>query len=134
MLVPKLFVSHSSRLDDVEHKYTSQDHNWRLLEDTCGAIRRYYGASVRVLVDQDGLVPGADWNRQLDLWMAECHVALILFSKRAVEKSDCVLAVDVALATDRPLRVCGNPGCGKSRQRRRERPGTGDFRAGAPAP
>lgn len=86
----KLFVSHSSRLDDVAHKYTRDDHNWRLLEDTCHAIRQKYGDRVEVLVDKDGLVPGDDWNHQLNLWLAECHVAIILFSKRAIEKSDWV--------------------------------------------
>jgi hypothetical protein len=86
----KLFVSHSSRLDDVEHKYTCQDRNWRLLEDTCKAIRKRYGDRVEVLVDKDGLTPGDDWNHRLNLWLAECHVAIILFSKRAIEKSDWV--------------------------------------------
>jgi len=51
----KLFVSHSSRLDDIAHKYTRDDHNWRLLEDTCGAIRQKYGERVEVLVDKEGL-------------------------------------------------------------------------------
>ena len=86
----KLFVSHSSRLDDVPHRYTRDDRNWRLLEDTCRAIRQKYGKRVEVLVDQDGLVPGDDWNHQLNLWLAECHVAIILFSRRAIEKSDWV--------------------------------------------
>ena len=40
-----------------------------------------------VLVDKDGLIPGDDWNHRLNLWLAECHAAIILFSKRAVEKS-----------------------------------------------
>ncbi len=86
----KLFVSHSSRLDDVAHKYTRDDHNWRLLEDTCRAIRQKYGGRVEVLVDKDGLVPGEDWNHRLNLWLAECHVAIVLFSRRAIEKSDWV--------------------------------------------
>ena len=83
----KLFISHSSRLDDVPHKYTSADHNWKLLEDTCSAIKAKYGDRIDVLVDRDGLVPGEDWNHQLNLWLSECHVALILFSKRAVDTS-----------------------------------------------
>ena len=45
----KLFVSHSSRLDDVEHKHPDQDHNWRLLGETCKAIKDTYGARVEVL-------------------------------------------------------------------------------------
>lgn len=43
-----------------------------------------------MLVDKDGLVPGGDWNHHLNLWLAEYHVALIIFSRRAVEKSDWV--------------------------------------------
>lgn len=86
----KLFISHSSRLDDVEHKYTREDRNWCLLEDTCAAIWQKYGDRVEVLVDKDGLIPGEDWNHRLNLWLAECHVAIVLFSKRAVEKSDWV--------------------------------------------
>lgn len=86
----KLFVSHSSRLDDVEHRWTRDDRNWRLLEDTCKAIRQKYGDRVEVLVDKEGLVPGDKWNHQLNCWLAECHVAIILFSKRAIEKSDWV--------------------------------------------
>ena len=51
----KLFISHSSRLDDVSHDYTSADHNWKLLQDTCNGIREKYGNRVDVLVDRDGL-------------------------------------------------------------------------------
>jgi len=43
-----------------------------------------------VLVDKDGLIPGEDWNHRLNLWLAECHVSIVLFSKRAIEKSDWV--------------------------------------------
>ena len=83
----KLFVSHSSRLDDVEHKYTSNDRNWKLLADTCEAIKKHYGNRVEVLVDKDGLLPGDKWNDCLNIWLAECHAAIILLSKRALEKS-----------------------------------------------
>jgi len=86
----KLFVSHSSRLDDVEHKYTDRDRNWKLLKATCKAIKNKYGDKVDILVDHDGLIPGDQWNHKLNLWLAECHVAIILFSKRAIEKSDWV--------------------------------------------
>ncbi|MHC4222077.1 MAG: hypothetical protein ACYST9_06615, partial [Planctomycetota bacterium] len=75
----KLFISHSSRLDDVPNKWTSLDCNWKLLEDTCTAIKHKYGDRVDVLVDRDGLVPGEDWNHQLNLWLSECHVAIIIF-------------------------------------------------------
>ncbi len=83
----KLFVSHSSRLDDMEHSYGQDDRNWQLLKTTCQAIRGKYGERVKVLVDIDGLKPSDDWNHCLNLWLAECHVAIILFSKRAIQKS-----------------------------------------------
>ncbi len=73
----KLFVSHSS----------GDDHHLQLLKATCQAIRDAYGNRVEVLVDKDGLMAGDDWNHRLNLWLAECHVAIILFSKRAIEKS-----------------------------------------------
>lgn len=86
----KLFISHSSRLDDVKHKYTSKDRNWNLLNNTVKAIRKSYGDRLDILVDKDGLIPGDKWEHKLNLWLAECHVAIILFSERAVEKSDWV--------------------------------------------
>ena len=55
MGILKLFISHSSRLDDVSHDYTSADHNWKLLENTCNGIKEKYGDRVDVLVDRDGL-------------------------------------------------------------------------------
>ena len=86
----KLFISHSSRLDDVEHQYTSKDRNWNLLNNTVKAIKMKYGDKLDILVDKDGLIPGDKWEHKLNLWLAECHVAIILFSKRAIEKSDWV--------------------------------------------
>ena len=72
----KLFVSHSSRLDDIDHSHADEDHNWRLLGETCAAIRNHYGDRVDVLVDKDGLIPGNDWEHHLNTWLAECHVAV----------------------------------------------------------
>ncbi len=86
----RLFVSHSSRLDDVPHKYTDGDANWRLLRETCDGLKARYTDSIQILVDRDGLVAGADWNRELNLWLAECQAAIILVSKRALERSDWV--------------------------------------------
>ena len=86
----KLFISHSSRLDDIEHNFNCDDHNWDLLKKTCRAIGDYYEDRVEILVDKDGLIPGEDWNHQLNLWLAECHVAIILFSERAIKKSNWV--------------------------------------------
>ncbi len=90
MAALKLFISHSSRLDDVDHGLTSDNHNWELLKDTCTALKDEYGDNVEVLVDFDGLTPGEDWNRQLNLWLSECQAALIIFSDRAINKSDWV--------------------------------------------
>ncbi len=86
----KLFISHSSRLDDIDHDHPVDDHNWQLLCDTCKAIRDHYGDRVEVLVDQDGLIQGKDWEQRLNEWLAECNKAIILFSKRAIEKSNWV--------------------------------------------
>jgi len=86
----RLFVSHSSRLDDVPHRYTDDDANWRLLRETCDGLKARYGGAIRILVDRDGLVPGDDWNKELNLWLAECQAAIILVSKRALEESDWV--------------------------------------------
>jgi len=94
----KLFISHSSRLDDVPHKYTDDDANWRLLRETCDGLKARYGDAIHILVDRDGLIPGDDWNRELNLWLAECQAAIILVSKRALEKSDWV-AKEAAILT-----------------------------------
>ena len=88
----KLFVSHSSRLDDMDQAQPDRDHNWQLLADTCNLLRQEYGDSIKILVDQDvqGLYPGCDWEYQLNEWLAECHAAIILFSKRARTQSNWV--------------------------------------------
>ncbi len=88
----KLFVSHSSRLDDMDQEHLSRDHNWKLLADTCALLRQEYGKSIEILVDQDphGLYPGCDWEYRLNEWLAECHAAIILFSKRALTLSNWV--------------------------------------------
>ena len=83
----KLFVSHSSRLDDVKHDYPNDNRNWQLLEDICQALRDKYEGKIDVLVDKDRLKPGDDWNDRLNIWLQECHIAIVLFSKRAIEKS-----------------------------------------------
>ncbi|RKT46633.1 TIR domain-containing protein [Thiocapsa rosea] len=76
----KLFVSHSSKTPE----------NLALLEDVC-ALLGPSGAGFDVLVDQGGGIPaGADWELKLNEWMAECHAAVILFSKAALHDSDWV--------------------------------------------
>lgn len=100
----KLFVSHSSRLDDIDHNYADIDHNWCLLKETCEQIRHYYGEDrVEVLVDKNGLIPGNDWEYHLNTWLAECHVAIILCSKRAIEKSNWVAKEAAILSWRREL-------------------------------
>lgn len=88
----KLFVSHSSRLDDVDQDQLDQDHNWILLSETCEKLKQCYSNRIEILVDQDvqGLYPSCDWEQRLNEWLAECHAAVILFSKRAHETSNWV--------------------------------------------
>jgi len=99
----KLFLSHSSRLDDVKHKYTDNDANWRLLRETCDCLKARYGDQIRILVDKDGLIPGDDWNRELNLWLAECQAAIVLVSRRALERSDWVAKEAAILGWRRAL-------------------------------
>jgi len=56
----------------------------------CDGLKARFGEALHILVDRDGLIPGDDWNRELNLWLAECHAAVILVSHRALEKSDWV--------------------------------------------
>jgi hypothetical protein len=83
----KLFVSHSSRLDEVPQGAGDKAANWRLLGEICDALEARYGDSIRILVDRDGLFPGDDWSRELNLWLAECQAAVILVSRRAMDQS-----------------------------------------------
>ncbi len=88
----KLFISHSSRFDDVAQNQLEPDHNWKLLEATCKELKDVYKDRIEILVDQDkhGLYPSCDWEQRLNEWLAECHAAIILFSKRARETSQWV--------------------------------------------
>lgn len=81
----KLFVSHSSHFDDVEDSSLPTDHNLVLLKETCRLLRQEYGDKIEILVDKEGLEPGCDWEKRLNEWLAECHAAIILFSKRVVD-------------------------------------------------
>ncbi len=101
----KLFISHSSRLDDMDQERLDQDHNWRLLEETCKLLRQEYGDSIEILVDQDahGLYPGCDWEYRFNEWLAECHAAIILFSKRARTQSNWVKKEATILSWRREL-------------------------------
>lgn len=80
MSARKLFVSHSSKTPE----------NLSLLKKLCQALG-VEGAGFQVLVDQGGGIPaGADWDKRLNEWMAECHAAVILFSEAACKHSDWV--------------------------------------------
>ncbi|MEJ1379017.1 MAG: toll/interleukin-1 receptor domain-containing protein [Candidatus Sedimenticola sp. (ex Thyasira tokunagai)] len=104
----KLFISHSSRLDDCEQDQQDPDHNWALLRDTCEKLKEKYADQIEVLVDQDPnlLHPGSDWDRNINLWLTECHVAVILFSQPAlkqsmwVQKEACILSHRKSLHPD----------------------------------
>jgi len=99
----KLFISHSSRLDDAPHDHRDADANWRLLGEVCAGLKARYGTAVDVLVDRDGLVAGDDWNRELNLWLAECQAAVMLISRRALDRSDWVAKEAAILSWRRAL-------------------------------
>lgn len=80
----KLFISHSSRLDDPKISDNQvQNPNLMLLLEIIAAIKQEYGNTVEIQVDIDpqGLPVGQDWEKRLNEWLAECHVDIILFSK-----------------------------------------------------
>lgn len=102
----KLFLSHSSRLDDIEHRHPDDDANWRLLQQVCDGLRTLPGVPIRLLMDRDeggGLLPSDDWARQLNLWLAECHAAVMLVTKRALARSDWVAKEAAILGWRRAL-------------------------------
>lgn len=102
----KLFISHSSRLDDHEGSNDPEENpNLKLLIDVINDIKQEYGNCVEVLVDKDenGLPAGIDWENRLNEWLAECHAAIILFSKRALENSNWVKKEATILSWRREL-------------------------------
>lgn len=86
----KLFISHSCRLRPADVDDDEATANWQLLQATCTELATAYGDRVEILVDYDGLQPSDDWERRLNEWLAECHAAIILFSRRAIEGSNWV--------------------------------------------
>jgi hypothetical protein len=102
----KLFISHSSRLDEAEGSNDpEQNPNLKLLRDVIQDIKNEYGETIEILVDKDekGLPVGHDWEKRLNEWLAECHAAVILFSKRAIEKSNWVKKEATILSWRREL-------------------------------
>ncbi|MEF8731811.1 MAG: toll/interleukin-1 receptor domain-containing protein [Candidatus Accumulibacter meliphilus] len=90
MAALKLFISHSSRLRPASADDAEAQANWQLLQDTCKALKAEYSDKIEILVDYEGLHPGDDWERRLNEWLAECHAAIILFSRRALDGSNWV--------------------------------------------
>ncbi|WP_169067803.1 toll/interleukin-1 receptor domain-containing protein [Candidatus Accumulibacter phosphatis] len=90
MAALKLFISHSSRLRPASADDAEAQANWQLLQDTCKALKAEYSDKIEILVDYEGLHPGDDWERRLNEWLAECHAAIILFSRRAIKESNWV--------------------------------------------
>jgi len=90
----KLFISHSSRLDEesADSNDPDKNSNLKLLLDIIKDIKQEYGDAIEVLVDKDkqGIPAGQDWEKRLNEWLAECHAAIILFSKRALKDSNWV--------------------------------------------
>lgn len=85
----KIFISHSSRLDELDAEGRPAEFNWNLLKETCEKLEAKYGDAIEILVDYRIRVADA-WEGRLHEWLAECHVAIILFSKRAAETSNWV--------------------------------------------
>lgn len=90
MAALKLFISHSSLLRPNSAADVEAQANWQLLQDTCQALKAEYGDKIDILVDYEGLHPGDDWERRLNEWLSECHAAIILFSRRAIDESNWV--------------------------------------------
>jgi len=70
MAALKLFISHSSRLDDVDAGGLPLQHNWDLLKATCDKLKAHYGDRIEILIDLD-LQTGDTWDRRLNEWLAE---------------------------------------------------------------
>ncbi|HRD90187.1 MAG TPA: toll/interleukin-1 receptor domain-containing protein [Accumulibacter sp.] len=90
MAALKLFISHSSRLRPVDADDDQARQNWQLLQNVCKVLKTEYDDRIEILVDYEGLHPGDDWERRLNEWLAECHAAIILFSRRAIDESNWV--------------------------------------------
>jgi hypothetical protein len=71
----KLFVSHSSKTG----------RSRKLLRKLCSSLQAHDN-DWYVLVDKSGdIYPSDDWEKRLDEWLAECHAAVILVTKAALD-------------------------------------------------
>jgi TIR domain-containing protein len=87
----KLFISHSSILDEIDGDGRPLARNWDLLANVCARLRDHYGNDkIKILVDVEGLLPASDWRARLNDWLGDCDAAIILFSKRALQDSNWV--------------------------------------------
>jgi hypothetical protein len=93
----KLFISHSSRLDDADPPCADTQSNWEMLKATRDKLQAHYGDRIEILVDLD-LQAADHWEARLNEWLYECHAAIILFSKRAIETSNWVKKESTILA------------------------------------
>jgi hypothetical protein len=88
MAALKLFISHSSRLDDSNDGARDNNENWALLDSLHDQFKAQNSCGVEIipLVDKN-ISAGADWQKHLTPWLNECHVAIILFTDRALNDS-----------------------------------------------
>jgi len=107
MVALKLFISHSSRLDDesVDSSDPEKNSNLKLLLEVIEDIKLEYGESIDILVDKDEykLPPGHDWEKRLNEWLAECHAAIILFFQKSCRKLQLVKKEATILSWRREL-------------------------------
>ncbi|MCB1743275.1 MAG: toll/interleukin-1 receptor domain-containing protein [Gammaproteobacteria bacterium] len=95
----KIFISHSTKTEP----------NLRLLGELVDAIAdrviEHAGdrLSLRTVYDRADLVAGDAWYERISQWMAECHVAVILFSEAALFDSDWVRREAAVLTWRREL-------------------------------
>ena len=70
----RVFISHSSKIQEQRD----------LLETIVTSLQSRDGG-YEVLVDRQGIKAGDEWRQKIHAWLADCHAAVILFSKEALE-------------------------------------------------
>jgi hypothetical protein len=71
----KIFISHSSKADPFADQ---------VREAVAEGLR---GSGYDVLIDRDALQPGDEWSSVLYHWLAECHGAVVLLNRPALEST-----------------------------------------------